>query len=71
MVVYFSLTLLVSFLIFTITALEYRLNIVLIGKFKLRKIKREENSKMFKLIIGIQILFALILLMLSIYIFHQ
>ena len=67
----FYLTLAVSIIIFLITAIEYRYGIVLLGKFTLRKIKREEKPRVFKLIIGMQILFGIILLVLSIYIFYQ
>jgi len=71
MAVQFYLTLAVSIIIFLITAIEYRYGIVLFGKFKLRKIKREENLGAFKLVIGMQILFGIALLMPSIYIFYQ
>jgi len=66
----YAITLLVSIIIFLITTIEYRYGIVLFGKFKLRKIKREENSHTFKLVIGMQILFGIVLLILSIYIFY-
>ena len=71
MAVQFYLTLAVSIIIFLITAIEYRYGIVLFGKFKLRKIKREENPGAFKLVIGMQILFGIVLLALSIYIFYR
>ena len=71
MAVQYCLTLVVSIIIFVITAIEYRYGIVLFGKFKLRKTKREENPGAFKLIILMQILFGIVLLALSIYIFYQ
>jgi len=37
----------------------------------MRTIKRKENPGAFKLIIGMQILFGIVLLVLSIYIFYQ
>ena len=67
----YYLTLAVSIIIFLITAIEYRYSIVLFGKLKLRKIKREENPSTFKLVIGMQILFGVVLLALSIYIFYK
>ncbi len=67
----FYITLVVSIIIFLITAIEYRYGIVLFGKFKLRTIKREENPGVFKLIIGIQFLAGIVLIVLSIYIFYQ
>jgi len=67
----YYLTLVVSIIIFVITAIEYRYGIVLFGKFKLRKIKREENPGAFKLIILMQILFGIVLMVLSIYIFYR
>ena len=67
----YFLTLAVNIIIFLITAIEYRYGIVLFGKFTLRKIKREENPSIFKLVIGMQILFGIVLLVISIYIFYQ
>ena len=67
----YYLTLVVGIIIFLITAIEYRYGIVLFGKFKLRKIKRKENPGAFKLVIGMQILFGIVLLVISIYIFYQ
>ena len=66
----FYLTLAVSIIIFLITAIEYRYGIVLFGKFTLRKIKREEKPRFFKFVIGMQISFGIVLLVLSIYIFY-
>ena len=70
MAVQYLLTLAVSITIFLITAIEYRYGKVL-SKFSLKTIKREENPRVFKLIIGMQILFGIVLLALSIYIFYQ
>jgi len=70
MAVQFYLTLVVSIIIFLITAIEYRYGMVL-SKFSLKTIKREENPGAFKLVIGMQILFGIVLLVLSIYIFFQ
>ena len=71
----YCLTLTVSIIIFLITAIEYRYGIVLFGKlfgkFPMRMIKRKEKPRIFKLIIGMQILFAIVLTVLSIYIFYQ
>ncbi len=67
----YALTLSVSIIIFLITTIEYRYGIVLFGKLRLRKIKREENPNTFKLVIGMQILFGIVLLVLSIYIFYR
>ena len=67
----YYLTLVVSIIIFVITAIEYRYGIVLFGKFKLRKIKCDENPSAFKLIILMQILFGIVLMVLSIYIFYR
>jgi hypothetical protein len=66
----YCLTLAVSIIIFLITAIEYRYGKVL-SKFSLRTIKREENPRAFKLVIGMQILFGIVLLVLSIYIFYR
>ena len=71
MAVYYLLTLTVSIIIFVIAAIEYRYGFVFLGKFKLRIIKREENSGLFKLIILMHILFGIILLMISIYIYYS
>ena len=75
MAIQFCLTLAVSIIIFLITAIEYRYGIVLFGKlfgkFPMRKIKRGKNPGTFKLIIRMQILFGILLLVLSIYIFYQ
>ncbi len=75
MAIQFCLTLAASIIIFLITAIEYRYGIVLFGKlfgkFPMRKIKREENPGTFKLVIRMQILFGILLLVLSIYIFYQ
>jgi len=75
MAVQYLHTLAVSIIIFLITAIEYRYGIVLFGKlfgkFPMRKIKREENPGAFKLVIRMQILFGILLLVLSIYIFYQ
>ena len=70
MAVQFYLTLAVSIIIFLITAVEYRYGKVL-SKFSLKTIKREESPRAFKFIIGMQILFGIVLLVLSIYIFYQ
>ena len=70
MAVQFYLTLLVSIIIFLITAIEYWYGTVL-SKFSLKTIKREEKPGIFKLVIGVQILFGIILLVLSIYIFNR
>jgi len=71
----YYLTLAVSIIIFLITAIEYRYGIVLFGKlfgkFPMKTIKRKEKPRAFKLIIGMQILFGIVLMVLSIYIFYQ
>jgi len=75
MAVQFYLTLATSITIFLITAVEYRYGKVLFGKlfgkFPMRMIKRKEKPRAFKLIIGMQILFAIVLTVLSIYIFYR
>ena len=70
MAVQFYLTLVVSIIIFLITAIEYRYGMVL-SKFSLKTIKREEKPGVFKLFIVMQILFGIVLLVLSIYIFYR
>jgi hypothetical protein len=70
MVVQFYLTLAVSIIIFLITAIEYWYGKVF-SKFSLKPIKREENPRVFQLLIVIQILFGIVLLFLSIYNFYQ
>ena len=75
MALQYCLTLAVSIIIFLITAIEYRYSIVLFGKifgkFPMRTIKREENPGAFKLVIRMQILFGIVLMVLSIYNFYQ
>ena len=66
----FYLTLVVSIIIFLITAIEYWYGKVL-SKFSLKPIKREENPCVFRLLIVMQILFGIVLLFLSIYIFYR
>jgi len=70
MAVQFYLTFVVSITIFIITAIEYRYGKVL-SKFSLKTIKRGEKPGVFKLVIVMQILFGIVLMMLSIYIFYQ
>jgi hypothetical protein len=70
MVVQFYLTLAVSIIIFLITAIEYWYGKVF-SNFSLKPIKREENPRVFQLLIVIQILFGIVLLFLSIYNFYQ
>jgi len=70
MEVQFYLTLAVSIIIFLITAIEYWYGKVL-SKLSLKTIKREEKPGNFILIIRMQILFGIVLLVLSIYIFYQ
>ena len=70
MAVQFYLTLAVSIIIFLITAIEYRYGKVL-SKFSLKSIKRDDKPGVFKLVIGMQILFGIVLMVLSIYIFYQ
>jgi hypothetical protein len=70
MSVHYLLMLVVSIIIFLITAIEYRYSKAL-SKFSLKPIKREENPRVFKLVIGMQILFGIVLLVLSIYNFFH
>jgi len=70
MAVHYLLPLAVSITAFLVTAIEYRYGKVL-SKFSLKTIKREENPRAFKFIIGMQILSGIISLVLSIYIFYQ
>ena len=39
------------------------------GKYPIRKIKREEEPNTFKLVIGMQIIFGILLLVISVYIY--
>ncbi len=70
MTVQYLFTLAVSITIFLITAIEYRYGKVL-SKFSLKTIKRKENPHTFKLVIEMQILFGIVLMVLSIYIFYR
>ncbi len=70
MAVQFYLTLAASITIFLITAIEYRYGKVL-SKFSLKTIKRKEKPHAFKLVIEMQILFGIVLTVLSIYIFYR
>ena len=73
MAVQYLLTLTVSIIVFFITYIEHRYDCVLFGKifgkYPIRKIKREEESQTFKLVIGIQIIFGIFLLAISICIY--
>ena len=69
MAVQYLLTLTVSIIVFLITFIEHRYGFVLFGKmfckYPIRKIKREEEPHTFKLVIGMQILFGIVLLVIS------
>jgi len=67
--VQYSLTLTISIIIFLITYIEHRYGFVLFGKYPIRKIKREEEPHTFKLVIGMQIIFGILLLVISVYIY--
>jgi len=75
MTVYYLLPLVVSIIVFIISVIEYLYGFVLfgkiLGKYPIRKIKREENTHTFKLIIGMQITFGIMLLVISIYLYYQ
>jgi hypothetical protein len=75
MTLYYLLPLAVSVIIFLITIIEYSYSFVLfgkiLGKYPIRKIKREENTHTSKLVIGMQIFFGIVLLVISIYLYYQ
>ena len=73
MAVQYLLTLTVSIIVFLIKYIEHRYGFVLFGKifgkYPIRKIKREEEPHTFKLVIGMQIIFGILLLVISVYIY--
>ena len=75
MVVQYLLSLAVSIIVFLITTIEYSYGFVLfgkiLGKYPIRIIKRKENTHTFKLAIGMQIFFGIVLLVISIYLYYQ
>lgn len=68
---YFSMIeqypLFIGIVIFLITVIEYKFNAVLIGKIRLRILKREENPRVFFTIIIVQIVLGGFLIAISLY----